>query len=252
MMKISDPIMFGHAVTVFYKDVFDKHGATLKELGVNPNLGLGELYKKIQSLPEAKRAEIEADIKAVYAKQPGPGHGRFRQGDHQPAHPQRHHRRRLHAGRGSRSRQDVEHRGETAGHQGDDPRPLLCHHVQGDHRGLPEKRRFRSGHHGLGPQRRPDGPESRRVRLPPHDLRDPGRRHHARRDGRRQGTDGACCRGRRHLAPVAGQGHSDSGLGQAGCEPRPRHRRTGSLLARQEPGPRHQRHCQSRKISEGP
>ena len=70
MMKISDPIMFGHAVTVFYKDVFDKHGATLKELGVNPNLGLGELYKKIQALPEAKRAEIEADIKAVYAKQP--------------------------------------------------------------------------------------------------------------------------------------------------------------------------------------
>ncbi|MHB8709019.1 MAG: NADP-dependent isocitrate dehydrogenase [Desulfuromonadales bacterium] len=70
MMKISDPIMFGHAVTVFYKDVFDKHGATLKELGVNPNLGLGELYKKIQSLPEAKKAEIEADIKAVYAKQP--------------------------------------------------------------------------------------------------------------------------------------------------------------------------------------
>ncbi|HEY7746792.1 MAG TPA: NADP-dependent isocitrate dehydrogenase, partial [Desulfuromonadales bacterium] len=70
MMKISDPIMFGHAVTVFFKDVFDKHAATFKELGVNPNLGLGELYKKIQSLPEAKRAEIEADIKAVYAQRP--------------------------------------------------------------------------------------------------------------------------------------------------------------------------------------
>jgi isocitrate dehydrogenase len=70
MMKISDPIMFGHAVTVFFKDVFDKHGTTFKELGVNPNLGLGELYKKIQSLPEAKRAEIEADIKAVYAQRP--------------------------------------------------------------------------------------------------------------------------------------------------------------------------------------
>ncbi|NJC87853.1 MAG: NADP-dependent isocitrate dehydrogenase [Desulfuromonas sp.] len=70
MMKISDPIMFGHAVTVFFKDVFDKHGATFKELGVNPNLGLGELYKKIQNLPEAKRAEIEADIKAVYAQRP--------------------------------------------------------------------------------------------------------------------------------------------------------------------------------------
>jgi isocitrate dehydrogenase len=70
MMKISDPIMFGHAVTVFFKDVFDKHAAVFKELGVNPNLGLGELYKKIQSLPEAKRAEIEADIKATYTQRP--------------------------------------------------------------------------------------------------------------------------------------------------------------------------------------
>src|SRR5512136_1062340 len=70
MMKVSDPIMFGHAVTVFYKDVFEKHADALKQAGVNPNLGLGDLYKKIQSLPEAKRAEIEADIKAVYATRP--------------------------------------------------------------------------------------------------------------------------------------------------------------------------------------
>jgi isocitrate dehydrogenase len=70
MMKVSDPVMFGHAVTVFYKDVFEKHAAALKEAGVNPNLGLGDLYKKIQALPADKRAEIEADIKAVYAKRP--------------------------------------------------------------------------------------------------------------------------------------------------------------------------------------
>src|SRR6266568_4067702 len=70
MMKVSDPIMFGHAVTVFYKDVFEKHAEALKQVGVNPNLGLGDLSKKIQALPEAKRAEIEADIKAVYPKQP--------------------------------------------------------------------------------------------------------------------------------------------------------------------------------------
>jgi isocitrate dehydrogenase len=70
MMKVSDPIMFGHAVSVYYKDVFEKHAATLKELGVNPNFGLGDLYAKIKSLPEAKRAEIEADIQAVYAKRP--------------------------------------------------------------------------------------------------------------------------------------------------------------------------------------
>jgi len=70
MMKISDPIMFGHFVSVFYKDVFDKHAATFKELGINPDLGMGDLYIKIKSLPAAKQAEIEADIQAVYAKQP--------------------------------------------------------------------------------------------------------------------------------------------------------------------------------------
>lgn len=70
MMKVSDPIMFGHAVSVFYKDVFAKHGETLKSLGVNPNMGLGDLLKKIGSLDAAKRAEIEADIAAVYANAP--------------------------------------------------------------------------------------------------------------------------------------------------------------------------------------
>ncbi len=70
MMKVSDPVMFGHFVTVFFEDVFTKHAAALKEAGVNPNLGLGDLYKKIQNLPEAKRVEIEADIQAEYAKRP--------------------------------------------------------------------------------------------------------------------------------------------------------------------------------------
>jgi isocitrate dehydrogenase len=70
MMKVSDPVMFGHAVTVFYKDVFTKHAAALEQAGVNPNLGLGDLYKKIQSLPAEKKAEIEADIQAVYKTRP--------------------------------------------------------------------------------------------------------------------------------------------------------------------------------------
>ncbi len=70
MMKVSDPIMFGHAVSVFYKDVFDKHGETFRELGVNVNNGLGDVYAKIQSLPEGKRTEIEADIQAVYGNRP--------------------------------------------------------------------------------------------------------------------------------------------------------------------------------------
>ena len=70
MMKVSDPVMFGHFVTVFFKEVFEKHGAALKQAGVNPNLGLGDLYKKIEALPADKRAEIEADIKATYARRP--------------------------------------------------------------------------------------------------------------------------------------------------------------------------------------
>ncbi|MEK7240399.1 MAG: NADP-dependent isocitrate dehydrogenase [Gemmatimonadota bacterium] len=70
MMKVSDPVIFGHAVTVFYKDVFDKHAATFAKLGVNPSYGLGDIYAKIQGLPADKRAEIEADITAVYARRP--------------------------------------------------------------------------------------------------------------------------------------------------------------------------------------
>lgn len=70
MMKVSDPVMFGHFVAVYYQDVFTKHVVTFKELGVNPDLGLGDLYLKIQKLSETKRAEIEADIKAVYQKRP--------------------------------------------------------------------------------------------------------------------------------------------------------------------------------------
>ena len=70
MMKVSDPIMFGHFVTVFYKDVFEKHAATFKELGVNVKNGLGDVYAKIASLPADKKAEIEADIMATYGKRP--------------------------------------------------------------------------------------------------------------------------------------------------------------------------------------
>ncbi len=70
MMKISDPIMFGHAVSVYFKDVLEKHAAVLKELGVNLNNGLGDLYAKIAKLPDAQRAQIEADIQACYKTRP--------------------------------------------------------------------------------------------------------------------------------------------------------------------------------------
>ena len=70
MMKVSDPKIFGHAVWVFFKDVFDKYGAVFEKLGVDPDNGLGDLYAKIKTLPDDQRAAIEADIQAVYKKRP--------------------------------------------------------------------------------------------------------------------------------------------------------------------------------------
>ena len=70
MMKVSHPIVFGHAVTVFYDKLFEKWGETFDKIGVNPNNGLGNVYMCIQELPQSKRAEIEADIRACYINRP--------------------------------------------------------------------------------------------------------------------------------------------------------------------------------------
>jgi len=70
MMKISDPVMFGHAVSVFFQKVFDKHGALLKKLGVNVNNGFGDMEAKVLALPEGKRAAIVADIADCFRNQP--------------------------------------------------------------------------------------------------------------------------------------------------------------------------------------
>ncbi|MEA2870527.1 MAG: isocitrate dehydrogenase, partial [Hyphomicrobiales bacterium] len=71
MMKIADPIIFGHAVSAFFSDVIEKHAATLKKLGVNVNNGFGDLLSKIETLPEAEKKAIKDDIAAEYAKRPG-------------------------------------------------------------------------------------------------------------------------------------------------------------------------------------
>ena len=70
MMKVSDPIIFGHAVRVFFKDLFAKHGEIFASLGVDLKNGFGDLLAKIEKLPPEKKAEIESDIKAAYAKGP--------------------------------------------------------------------------------------------------------------------------------------------------------------------------------------
>ncbi len=70
MMRVSHPIVFGHAVTVFYKDLFEKHGELFQALGVNPNNGLGSVYEKIARLPNSQREEILEDIHACYENRP--------------------------------------------------------------------------------------------------------------------------------------------------------------------------------------
>jgi isocitrate dehydrogenase len=70
MMKISDPIIFGHAVEVYYRDVFAKYADTFARLGANTNNGIGDIYAKIQSLPEDERKQIESDLQAVYNTRP--------------------------------------------------------------------------------------------------------------------------------------------------------------------------------------
>jgi isocitrate dehydrogenase len=70
MMKVSDPIMFGHAVSVFFKDVFAKHAALFQQIGVNTNNGFGDVLAKVATLPAAQKAAVEADIAAAYAARP--------------------------------------------------------------------------------------------------------------------------------------------------------------------------------------
>ncbi len=70
MMKVSDPIMFGHAVTTYYRYAFDRHADTFAELGVEPNNGIGDVYDRISALPAERRAAVEADLQAVYDERP--------------------------------------------------------------------------------------------------------------------------------------------------------------------------------------
>src|SRR6185437_6037038 len=71
MMKVSDPIMFGVAVGEFYKDVLAKHAEALKQIGFNPNNGIGDLYARLDVLPADQQAAIKADLDAEYAQRPG-------------------------------------------------------------------------------------------------------------------------------------------------------------------------------------
>ena len=171
MMKVSDPIIFGHVVRAFFPRLFAEYGDALAEAGLSPNDGLGGMLKGIESLPRGRRRSRPPSRPGI-ADGPGPGDGRLRQRHHQPARAERRDRRRLDAGDDPHLRPHVGPGRQGGRHAGRDPRQQLRRHLPGRHRRLPRQRRLRPGHHGLGAQRRADGAGGRGVRQPRQDLRD--------------------------------------------------------------------------------
>ena len=166
MMKVSDPIIFGHAVEAFFPQVFAEHGAALEPRRASAaNDGLANLLEAIQSLPDDRRAAIEAGIQQGLADGPALAMVDSDRGItnlHVPSDVI------VDASMPAMIRtsgQMWNAAGEPAGRQGRPPRQQLRRHLPGGHRRLPGPRRLRPGHHGLGAQRRAHGPEGRGVRL---------------------------------------------------------------------------------------
>ena len=124
MMKVSDPIMFGHAVTAYYKDVFDKHAATVRDArrrsGQRHRRRLRQDSEAAGRAARSDRGRHSGRLRVAA----GTGDGRFEQGDHQPARAERRDHRRLDAGGDPRLGPDVGTRRQAARHEGDDPRSL--------------------------------------------------------------------------------------------------------------------------------
>ena len=170
-MKVSDPIIFGHAVRAFFPKTFAKYGDALAAAGLNPNDGLGAILKRPGRAARAAR-EIKASFDAELAAGPAAGDGRLRPRHHQPARAERRHRRRLDAGHDPHLRPHVGPGRQGGRHAGRHPGQQLRRRLPGRHRRLPRARRLRPGHDGLGAERRPDGAGGRGVRQPRQDLRD--------------------------------------------------------------------------------
>ena len=184
MMKVSDPIIFGHAVRAFFADVFADHGDALQEVGASPNHGLASILTAIERLPDGPPRGDRGRDRGDLRDRAAPGDGRLRPRHHQPARPERRDRRRLDAGDDPQLGPDVERRRRAAGRQGGHPRLELRGALRRDDRVLPRARRVRPGHDGHDAERRPDGTEGRGVRQPRQDVRDRVRGHRAR--GRRR------------------------------------------------------------------
>ncbi len=175
MMKVSDPIIFGHVVRAFFPGVFTEHGDALAAAAISPNDGLGALLKAIESLPADQRDAIEAAVKQGLDEGPALAMVDSDKGItnlHVPSDVI------VDASMPAMIRtsgQMWNADGGEAGHARGDPGQQLRRHLPGRHRRLPRARRVRPHDHGLGAQRRPDGPGGRGVRHPRQDLRDPDR-----------------------------------------------------------------------------
>ena len=247
MMKVSDPIMFGHAVEVFYEDVFAKHAAELAKLGVEPNNGIGDVYAKIQALPAAEHAAIEADIEAVYKTRPPLAMVDSNKGItnlHVPSDVI------IDASMPAAIRTS----GQMWGPDGKlhDTKAMIpdrCYAgiYQATIDDCKKNGAFDVRDDGQRRERRPDGADGRRVRLARQDLRDRRRRHRARAS-----TPTA----RRCIEHAVEDGDiwrmcqtkdvADSRLGQARRQSRARHGPRRDLLARREARLRPQPHRQGR------
>ena len=248
MMKVSDPIIFGHAVKTYFADVFSKYGDTFDRIGVNPNDGLADVLSRVAALPDAERAAIEGAITARL--QDGPAlamvdSDRGITNLHVPSDII------IDASMPPMIR-DSGQMWNAAGDLQDTlaviPDSSLRGCVRRGRARLPGPRRVRPGDDGFGAQRRPHGAEGRGVRLARQDVRDPGRRHGARREPCRRRRAVARGRGGRHLARLPGEGRAGARLGAPRGAARPALGCTRGVLARRDPCARRADHRQGARV----
>ena len=229
MMKVSDPIIFGHAVRAYFADVFAAFADDLASVGASPNNGLASILTALEKLPAEKRSAIEAAIEAAYATGPRIAMVDSDRGItnlHVPSDVI------IDASMPAMIRtsgQMWNADGEPAGHQGRDPGLELRGAVRGDDRLLPRARRLRPGDDGHDAERRPDGAEGGGVRLATtrrSRSRPPGTRAHRRRrrarscssTTSRRATSGAAARRRTRRSPT-GCGSRSSARGRRARRP---------------------------------
>ena len=252
MMRVSDPVMFGHAVSVFFaprlREARGDVQAARRQSEQRPRRPLREDQGAARREEGGDRGRHQGGLRGP----PAAGDGRLGSGHHQPPRPERRHRRRFDAGRHPRIGKDVGTGRQASRDVGDDPRPGLRHELRRGLRGLPGARRPRPVHHGRRAERRAHGPEGRGVRLARQDVhRRSGGHHPRRRRDNRRGASRTEGRARRHLSRLPDQGHSRPRLDQARGETGASDRRAGGVLARQAACPRRPGHREGRGVPAG-